>query len=118
MKIIILSIINLKKNIFINLINQNNILNGYMSHVKNNIILMGDLNVILDEDMDLAKYYNDIRFAGNTLEERDAMSKLIKNNKLTDTFRHFNKFVRAYTYFSYRLPNLRKENIGMRLDYG
>ena len=49
-----------------------------MSHVKNNIILMGDLNVILDEDMDLAKYYNDIRFAGNTIEEREAMSKLIK----------------------------------------
>ena len=46
-------------------INWINMFNGYISSIKKDLIIMGDLNVILDEDKDLAAYYNDIRFSCN-----------------------------------------------------
>ena len=78
---------------------------------------MGDLNVILDDNKDLASYYNNVRFSGNTQEELMTMNKLIFNNNLTDTFRYLHKNAEEYTYFTYRVPQFRDHNIGMRLDY-
>ena len=72
-------------------INWIDMFNGYISSIKKDMIVMGDLNVILDEDKDLADYYNGVRFAGNTQEEMMAMNRLIASNKLTDTFRYFHK---------------------------
>merc|ERR1712032_1659386 len=54
--------------------------------------------------------------AGYTPQERRALSNLLENNGLVDTFRNAHPNVRAFTYWSFRF-NGRAKNNGWRIDY-
>ena len=82
---------------------------------KKPVILCGDLNVAHTE-IDLANpksNYN--KTAGYTQAEIDGFQKLLDSGFI-DTFRHFHKGGGHYTYWG-MWNNLRKRNIGWRLDY-
>lgn len=83
---------------------------------KKPVIYCGDLNVC-HEALDLwGNHGPNSKGAGYTPEERQAFSKLLKENALVDSFRHRHPNVRAFTYWSYRF-NAKAKNNGWRLDY-
>jgi len=89
----------------------------YLKKLEKNkaVILCGDLNVAHTE-IDLANpksNYN--KTAGYTQVEIDGFQNYIDND-FVDTFREFNKKPEQYTYWGY-WNNLRKRNIGWRIDY-
>lgn len=82
---------------------------------KKPVVICGDLNVAHTE-IDLANpksNYN--KTAGYTQVEIDGFQKYIDRGFI-DTFREFNKEPGNYSYWGY-WNNLRKRNIGWRMDY-
>ncbi|HNR32744.1 MAG TPA: exodeoxyribonuclease III [Candidatus Hydrogenedentes bacterium] len=79
-----------------------------------NVVLCGDLNIAHTE-IDLARPKENENSAGYYIEERQAMTRFLKNGYV-DTFRHFCKEPGHYTWWSYR-TRARERNIGWRLDY-
>jgi|TARA_Y100000310_G_scaffold344839_1_gene459903 exodeoxyribonuclease-3 len=82
---------------------------------KKPVILCGDLNVA-HKSIDLANpkaNYNKV--AGYTQVEIDGFQRYIDNDFI-DTFREFNNKPNQYTYWGF-WNNLRKRNIGWRIDY-
>ena len=78
------------------------------------IILTGDLNVA-HQAIDLARPKENEGSPGYTKEERDWMTKFLKNNFI-DTFRFLNPEKVKYSWWSYR-SKARARNVGWRLDY-
>jgi len=78
------------------------------------VIVTGDFNVA-HEEIDLTHPKENEGGAGFTREERDWMSKLLKNN-FSDTFRDLNPDKVQYSWWSFR-ANARVRNIGWRIDY-
>jgi exodeoxyribonuclease III len=90
---------------------------NYLKNLEKNkpVIICGDLNVA-HTDIDLANpkgNYN--KTAGYTQQEIDGFDNLMKAG-FVDTFRMFTKEPHHYTYWGY-WNNLRKRNIGWRIDY-
>lgn len=92
---------------------------NYINHLKSNknIIICGDLNVC-HQDIDI---YNPIKYKNNIPsfydDERNNFTKIIQNN-FTDSLRHFhNDTPNLYTYWNQRIPSMRLNNMGYRLDY-
>ena len=82
---------------------------------KKPVILCGDLNAAHTE-IDLANpkpNYN--KTAGYTQIEIDGINNLIEAG-FEDSFRHFNKNPKNYTFWTY-FANSRAKNIGWRIDY-
>ncbi len=82
---------------------------------KKPIILCGDLNVAHNE-IDLKNPKTNHGNAGFTDEEREKMTKLLKEG-FTDTYRYkYPEKEDAYTWWSY-MGHAREKNIGWRIDY-
>lgn len=80
------------------------------------VIYCGDLNVA-HEEIDLwGRHAENSKSAGFTPEERAAMTRLLDECDLVDTFRAHRPDARAFTYWSYR-AGAREKNRGWRLDY-
>lgn len=79
-----------------------------------NIVLCGDYN-IAHKPIDLANPKANEANAGYLPEERAWMEKFTTSG-YTDTFRHFCKEPKQYTWWSYRF-HARDKNIGWRIDY-
>ena len=80
------------------------------------VIYCGDLNVA-HEEIDLwGRHAENSKSAGFTPEERAAMTRLLEECDLVDTFRAHRPDARAFTYWSYR-AGAREKNRGWRLDY-
>lgn len=100
----------------------------YIMDINNNIcipnnkpaIICGDFNVAYN-DIDLhnpVKYKNKV--AGFLDDERSGFARYITGDvpPFVDAFRFCNGNVsQAYTYWNQRMPHLRKNNIGWRIDY-
>ena len=82
---------------------------------KKPIIVCGDLNCA-NEDIDIHSPKTNKRSAGFTDEERKSFKKMLKDNNLIDSFRHFYPDKVQYTYWSYR-TRARLNNKGWRIDY-
>lgn len=79
------------------------------------VIIVGDMNCS-HKEIDLANPKSNTKSAGFTVEERDAMTKLLALGYV-DTFRHFHPDQKgAYTYWTY-MSKARSRNVGWRLDY-
>lgn len=79
------------------------------------VIVCGDLNVA-HEAIDLKNPIRNIRSAGFTQEERDAMTQLLSKG-FVDSFRQLNPDKEgAYTFWPY-MGKARSKNNGWRLDY-
>lgn len=84
--------------------------------IKKPVVICGDMNVA-HEEIDLTNPSTNKNVAGFVKEERDGMSKFLKDLKFVDTFRTLNPDKRkVYTFWTYRF-NARERNIGWRLDY-
>ena len=79
------------------------------------VIVTGDLNVAHHE-IDIHNPKGNIKNSGFTIEERDSFSKLLKEAKLIDTYRHLNPEGEDYSFWTY-LFNSRAKNKGWRIDY-
>jgi len=78
------------------------------------VVLCGDMN-IAHQAIDLARPKDNENNAGYYIEERDAMSHILKKGYV-DTFRHFNAEPHQYSWWSYR-AGARQKNVGWRIDY-
>ncbi len=82
---------------------------------KKEVIICGDFNVAHAE-IDIKNAKQNIGNAGFTYEEREKFTELL-NIGLIDTYRYFNQNQEgAYTWWSY-MKDVRKRNIGWRIDY-
>lgn len=82
---------------------------------KKPVILCGDLNVA-HEKIDLKNWKTNQKNAGFTIEERNALSRLLERGFI-DTFRYFYPDREGiYSWWNYRF-NARKNNVGWRIDY-
>ncbi len=82
---------------------------------KKPVILCGDLNVA-HKEIDLKNPKTNRKNAGFTDEERNCMTRLLKNG-FTDSFRHFYPDQeQIYSWWSYRFK-AREKNAGWRIDY-
>lgn len=79
-----------------------------------NIVLNGDYN-IAHKPIDLANPKSNEHNAGYLPEERAWMDTFTSSGYV-DTFRHFCKEEKKYTWWSYRF-HAREKNIGWRIDY-
>ncbi len=79
-----------------------------------NIILCGDYNVAHNE-IDLKNPKTNTKNAGFLPEEREWMTKFLKNDMI-DTFRYLYPEEIKYSWWSYRM-NAREKNVGWRIDY-
>lgn len=78
------------------------------------VVFCGDLNVAHTE-IDLANPKTNTKSAGFTPEERRGFNAIVDAGFI-DTFRHFNKEPKNYTWWSYRTA-ARERNAGWRIDY-
>ena len=77
---------------------------------KKTVVICGDLNVAYEE-IDLAEPKKNIEIAGFTQQERDGMTKLLKEGFM-DSFRLlYPQKTNSYTFWSYA-NNHRERNIG------
>lgn len=90
---------------------------NFISHLQATkpVILGGDLNVA-HEPIDLARPKQNIGKHGFTDEERQGFSTLLKQTKLTDTFRTLHPDTQKYSWWSH-WGNARANNVGWRIDY-
>jgi exodeoxyribonuclease-3 len=79
------------------------------------LVLSGDYN-IAHKPIDLARPEQNEGNAGYLPEERAWMGKFISKG-YSDTFRHLHPEPGNYTWWTYRVPSARANNIGWRLDY-
>ena len=79
-----------------------------------NIVLCGDYNVA-HQPIDLEHPKSNENNAGYYIEEREMMAKFLDSGYV-DTFRHFCKEPKQYTWWSYRM-GARAKNVGWRIDY-
>lgn len=79
-----------------------------------NVVLCGDMN-IAHTQIDLARPKDNENNAGYYIEEREAMTRFLKNGYV-DVFRHFHPEPDQYSWWSYR-ARARERNIGWRIDY-
>jgi len=83
---------------------------------KKPVVWCGDLNVA-HKEVDLANPSKNKKTAGFTPEERNSFGKFLDSG-FVDAHRHFNPNEKGgYTFWPYRSPTARKNNIGWRLDY-
>jgi len=81
---------------------------------QKNIIIMGDVNTAHTE-IDLAHPKENSKFSGFLPIERAWLDSFIAHGYI-DTFRHFDKSPKNYTWWSFR-ANARAKNVGWRIDY-
>ncbi len=91
----------------------------FLEHIKKlekkkPVIFCGDLNVA-HKEIDLTYPAANVRSHGFTIEERTGMDNIVAAGYI-DTFRHFNKEGKNYTWWS-PMSNSRAKNIGWRIDY-
>lgn len=79
------------------------------------VVVAGDYN-IAHTAIDLARPKENEGNAGYLPEERDWMSKFIGSGYV-DTFRTLHPEPGHYSWWTYRVPSARENNIGWRLDY-
>jgi exodeoxyribonuclease-3 len=79
------------------------------------IVVTGDLNVAHHE-IDIHNPKGNLKNSGFTVEERESFSKLLKDAKLIDTYRHLKPDSVEYSFWTY-LHNSRAKNKGWRIDY-
>lgn len=83
---------------------------------KKPIVICGDLNVA-HKEIDIHSPKTNLKSAGFTIEERNSFDKLLKKNKLIDTFRYLYPDKKdVYSYWTY-LRQSRSKNKGWRIDY-
>ena len=94
----------------------------YLNKLKNNennknVIVCGDFNVCnLDIDIYNPKKYKD-QVAGFLDLERNEFKKHLEIG-FVDAFRYINKdIINQYTYWNQRVPRMRQNNLGWRIDY-
>jgi len=85
-----------------------------LRHTQKNIIIMGDVNTA-HKEIDLAHPKENSKFSGFLPIEREWLDKFIAHGYI-DTFRHFDKNPKNYTWWSFR-ANARAKNVGWRIDY-
>ena len=78
------------------------------------IIWAGDVNCA-HEEIDLARPKSNMKSIGFLPEERDWVSKVIKNDWI-DVFRHLNPEKVVYSWW-HLLSKSRERNVGWRIDY-
>ena len=78
-------------------------------------ILVGDIN-IAHQPIDLKNWRSNQKNSGFLPEERDWMTRLLKDGGLVDVFRTLNPHPEQYTWWSNR-GQARANNVGWRLDY-
>ncbi|WP_165003834.1 MULTISPECIES: exodeoxyribonuclease III [unclassified Enterococcus] len=82
---------------------------------KKPVIVCGDLNVA-HQNIDLKNWKTNQKNAGFTMEEREALTRLLDSGFI-DTFRYFYPTQEGiYSWWNYRF-NSRKNNAGWRIDY-
>lgn len=79
------------------------------------VVIGGDLG-IAHEKIDVFKPEDKTKRPGFTPLEREDLTKLLEAG-FTDTYRKLHPKEIGYTYWTYRDPMARKENLGWRLDY-
>ena len=79
-----------------------------------NVVLCGDYNVA-HKPIDLEHPESNQQNPGYLPEEREWMTHFLDSG-YTDTFRHFCKEPKQYTWWSYRMK-ARERNVGWRIDY-
>ncbi|AGF47220.1 exodeoxyribonuclease III [Candidatus Kinetoplastibacterium desouzaii TCC079E] len=82
---------------------------------KKHFFICGDLNIAHDK-IDIKNWKNNINKPGFLPEERNWLTKILKEYKLVDVFRKINPTLEEYTWWSNR-ANSRERNIGWRIDY-
>jgi exodeoxyribonuclease III len=79
-----------------------------------NLILCGDVNICHTE-IDIHNPKSNKNSSGFLPEEREWVGSFLENG-FVDTFRHFDKSLHNYTWWSYR-AGARGKNLGWRIDY-
>jgi len=90
---------------------------NYIKKIKKkfpNIIISGDYNICHTE-IDIHNPISNKNSSGFLPEERAWLTKFIQLGFI-DSFRHLNKGLHNYTWWSYR-ANSRRKNLGWRIDY-
>ena len=90
---------------------------NYIKKIKKkfpNIIISGDYNICHTE-IDIHNPISNKNSSGFLPEERAWLTKFIQLGFI-DSFRHLNKDLHNYTWWSYR-ANSRRKNLGWRIDY-
>lgn len=80
-----------------------------------NLIICGDYN-IAHKEIDIHNPKGNKKSSGFLPEEREWLSQFIDSGMI-DTFRHFNSEPHHYSWWSQRIPTVREQNKGWRIDY-
>lgn len=89
---------------------------AYLKHLEKTkpVVVCGDFNAA-HQEIDLARPKQNTKNAGFTIEERQGISEILKQNFI-DTFRSLNPDSNRYTWWSH-WGKARENNIGWRIDY-
>lgn len=89
---------------------------AYLKHLEKTkpVVVCGDFNAA-HQEIDLARPKQNTKNAGFTIEERQGISEILKQD-FTDTFRSLNPDSNRYTWWSH-WGKARENNIGWRIDY-
>ena len=88
----------------------------YLKHLEKTkpVVVCGDFNAA-HQEIDLARPKQNTKNAGFTIEERQGISEILKQDFI-DTFRSLNPDSNRYTWWSH-WGKARENNIGWRIDY-
>ena len=89
---------------------------AYLKHLEKTkpVVVCGDFNAA-HQEIDLARPKQNTKNAGFTIEERQGISEILKQDFI-DTFRTLNPNTARYTWWSH-WGKARENNIGWRIDY-
>mgnify|MGYP000945375898 FL=1 len=89
---------------------------AYLKHLEKTkpVVVCGDFNAA-HQEIDLARPKQNTKNAGFTIEERQGISEILKQDFI-DTFRSLNPDSNRYTWWSH-WGKTRENNIGWRIDY-